>query len=75
MITKLLVETAIQCAEECLLYVNCISFNVQYFPSSRSQPYINHLTCELNDEVRLDAMVDFIALDGYKYYERLTMGK
>lgn len=70
-ITTLLVDDVTACARECLLYLNCLSVNYEYSPTtSREFPSLG-MICELNDETKKDA--HFQRRDGYKYYERLNI--
>ena len=70
-IGRLLVDDVIQCARECLLYLNCLSINYEYkSTASRRLPNLG-MICELNDEKKSD--VHFQRRDGYKYYEKINI--
>lgn len=70
-IGRLLVDDVIQCAHECLLYLNCLSINYEYkSTASRRLPNLG-MICELNDEKKSD--VHFQRRDGYKYYEKINI--
>lgn len=69
-IKRLLVDDAVSCARECLLYLNCQSINYEYKPTANPESIHLGMICELNDNTSTD--VHFQPRFGYKYYERLT---
>lgn len=69
-IKRLLVDDAVSCARECLLYLNCLSINYEYKPTANPESIHLGMICELNDDTSTD--MHFQPRSGYKYYERLT---